>query len=145
MITVQMNIPGPVKTSPGIRQAFLDLFMLTKERLQCHSSILHEESALLATGPEGMLLMAGKPEDFKVLCMAIEQTHPLGRILDLDVFDENNQPVSRKGFHVKPRKCLVCEEPAKVCSRQRTHSQQLIFSKIECMITQYYQKSHREI
>ncbi len=58
----------------------------------------------------------------KKIAMKIEETHTLGRCVDIDVFDEKGYPFSRADFGGSKRKCLICEDMAFVCGRTQKHS-----------------------
>jgi holo-ACP synthase len=48
--------------------------------------------------------------------VALEQSHPLGRLWDLDVICPQDGHVGRLSLGLHMRRCLVCDEPAHVCS-----------------------------
>jgi holo-ACP synthase/triphosphoribosyl-dephospho-CoA synthase len=56
----------------------------------------------------------------KGLGLYIEQTHPLGRLFDIDVI-EGGGKISRAGLGLEERKCLVCGGGAFACGRSRAH------------------------
>ncbi|MGI6781662.1 MAG: triphosphoribosyl-dephospho-CoA synthase [Acholeplasmataceae bacterium] len=57
-------------------------------------------------------------KEVKEEMVKLEDNHPLGRFIDLDVFERDN-PVSLSRNRL--RKCYLCDEPAFVCQRNRTH------------------------
>lgn len=61
-------------------------------------------------------------EEIKKIAMEIEETHVLGRCVDIDVFSEDKYPFSRTDFGGSKRKCFICNEMAFVCGRKQTHS-----------------------
>ena len=63
----------------------------------------------------------------------IEETHPVGRLFDLDVIDINGQKLSRPSF----RKCIICGCQAQECARTRKHSVNEMQSKIEEMLMEF--------
>lgn len=62
-----------------------------------------------------------------------EQQFAVGRLWDFDVFTAQGQLLSRQQLGVTERRCLVCDQPAKVCARQRTHSLSEILNQIEVL------------
>jgi holo-ACP synthase/holo-ACP synthase/triphosphoribosyl-dephospho-CoA synthase len=54
------------------------------------------------------------------MCM-LEDRDRLGRIFDIDVLRVDGSKVSREDFGMAPRKCLMCEQEAHLCARNRTH------------------------
>ena len=60
----------------------------------------------------------------KKACCEIENEHPYGRLLDLDVLEKVGErvvPVERERVGETPRKCLVCGRPARECMRAHAH------------------------
>jgi holo-ACP synthase CitX len=61
----------------------------------------------------------------KKACCEIENEHPYGRLMDLDVLErvgETVVPVSRERVGEQPRRCLLCDRPARECMRAHTHT-----------------------
>ena len=52
------------------------------------------------------------------LMTSIEETHPLGRLFDIDVLDTTGTKLSRKIY----RKCFLCGCQAQECASSRKHS-----------------------
>ena len=75
----------------------------------------------------------------KLTATRIEDTHPLGRLFDIDIIDENGVPVSRDRVGGQPRRCLVCDHEARFCMRKRWHTQDEIWAKINQMVADYEQ------
>ena len=72
---------------------------------------------------EGLIyyvIVDDKLKETKQLMIALEETN-LGRLVDLDVYDYHNQ-ISRADLQIAPRKCFLCEENAKACSRAQRHN-----------------------
>jgi holo-ACP synthase CitX len=62
--------------------------------------------------------------DVKKACCGIENKHPYGRLMDLDVIEPTGEtvaPVSRDRVGEEPRRCLLCDRPARECMRAHTH------------------------
>ena len=51
----------------------------------------------------------------------IEDEHYLGRLIDIDIYNETS--ISRSDMSCEMRKCLICDNYAHICSRNQTHSQ----------------------
>lgn len=94
----------------------------------------------LPTGPEGYFLTSAAATEAKLKAWAIEDAHPLGRLMDIDVLGrEGGEPVplSRTALGFKPRGCLVCGAPARECMRAGRHSYDELLSKIGQMVDDY--------
>ena len=64
-------------------------------------------------------------EQLKNICVDIEENHPLGRLMDIDVMNIHSQ-ISRRDLNLSPRRCFLCDEEAHVCVRQQTHAVEVI-------------------
>jgi holo-ACP synthase/triphosphoribosyl-dephospho-CoA synthase len=95
--------------------------------------ILHEEAAEGPAGYRGFVAAAAEGLALKTLALRIEETHPLGRLFDLDVLDGEGK-ISRTVLGAEERKCLVCGGGAFACGRSRAHTvEELIEAVIKIM------------
>ncbi len=93
----------------------------------------------LVTGYEGYFMTTLSPRDAKLLACEIEDTHPLGRLFDLDVIAADGTPLSRHEVGQPARRCLLCDHEARYCMRNHTHTQEELQRHISEMIDQYVQ------
>lgn len=91
----------------------------------------------LETGYEAYLLTALPLLEAKRTAVHIEDTHPLGRLFDIDVISADGIPVSRDVVGEKPRRCLVCDREARYCMRMRWHTQEEIWAKIDKLVDSF--------
>ena len=146
-----------------------------------------EELRDLETGYEAFFLVNMDPLDAKRLACHVEDTHPLGRLMDIDVIVLNSipdssaasatpgslrfapypgkcspgvaltapchpeptschpersegsvpLPIGREELGLEPRKCLLCDRPARECMRARTHSVDELLEKIQTLVKSY--------
>ena len=54
--------------------------------------------------------------------VSLEDQDRIGRLFDIDVLRPDACKVSREDLGFSPRTCLLCGQPAHVCSRSRSHS-----------------------
>lgn len=87
----------------------------------------------LETGYEAYLMVAQPALEVKRVCCRLEQEHPLGRLMDMDVMGKEG-PVSREQLGLPPRQCLLCSQPARYCMRARTHTPEELQEKINHLI-----------
>lgn len=133
VISFCMNIPGPIKTNPQIRHAFSQgahalVSSLHDKKLRIRAMTeIHE-----ATGDELILCVDGDASLIKKLTSTIEESHPLGRLFDMDVIDSSGTKLSRNTF----RTCILCNCQAQECARSRKHSVEEMFGKIMEMIAE---------
>lgn len=134
VISFCMNIPGPVKTTPEIRRLFHDGKMEILNALSTDSCpILEEWEIHEKTGDEYILCVAEPPVTLKKIMSGIEESHPLGRLFDIDVIDTNGEKLSRPVY----RKCLICNKQAQDCARSRAHTVEEMQNRIEQLLEQY--------
>lgn len=131
VISFCMNIPGPVKTNEQIRAAFESgktelLTQLEQSSAEIKNFLeIHEK-----TGDELLLSIDCPAEKIKDITTEIEETHPIGRLFDMDVIDTDGQKLSRPSY----RKCIICGCQAQECARTRKHTVEEMQAKIEEML-----------
>lgn len=89
------------------------------------------------TGAETLFTCKGDAKAFKMLTCKLEEAHPLGRLMDIDVFDEEGVLLSRSDFGLKKRRCLVCDEEAFLCARAQKHSYTELNTHIKTLVHQH--------
>ncbi|MBO1264526.1 citrate lyase holo-[acyl-carrier protein] synthase [Proteiniclasticum sp. SCR006] len=134
VISFKLNIPGPVKSNETIGKIFsLGKSDITDAIAAEGWEILYEKIMDLKTGPELFLVTRGTLAEVKSAMIRLEEEMPLGRLFDLDVFAAEGTVVrtlSREALGYPERRCLICEKPAKVCGRNRTHEIREMHEKI---------------
>lgn len=93
-------------------------------------SILPDNPRISKTGYEAFFLVSGTIPEVKNASVYIEETHPLGRLFDIDVIGSDGVPVSRSLLKAGPRKCLLCDNEARLCLRMHTHTHRELLEKI---------------
>lgn len=93
---------------------------------------LTEELKDLETGYEGYFIFEEAPLELKKKAVEIEDSHPLGRLFDLDV-----PSLDRAAFGLPLRKCLLCDNPARYCMRAKTHTAEELLKKIDSLCAAY--------
>ncbi len=131
LICLTLNIPGPVKVLPGIPDAFETGRRRIETILQTYKiPTLRSEAVRAKTGYEAFYCIDTSAETAKALMIQIEDADRLGRLFDIDVLRADGVKVSREELGFAPRRCLLCGEPAHVCSRSRRHSVAELTSEI---------------
>lgn len=108
-------------------------------REQFGESIHSLEESDLNTGYEAFLMTSLPLHDAKRLACHIEDTHPLGRLFDIDVIDRKANPLGRDTLGLPPRRCLLCDHEARYCMRNHSHTPQELQCHIDQMIRDYVQ------
>lgn len=144
IISFTMNIPGPIKNNDWIQQSFLygkqDLL-----NVMGAFGIEQIESRRVDSGPEGYFVVQGKfsAEDIKKNIVEFEERHSIGRWFDIDVKNASGIAISREELGLKPRKCFLCNQDAKICGRSRAHSVEELFEFTNEKLKSYVlQRSH---
>jgi holo-ACP synthase/triphosphoribosyl-dephospho-CoA synthase len=124
LISFTLNIPGPYKNAPLVRQCFdegrrLIERVLRERNIPVQGIVDH---AAAPTGPEITYALPAKPRELKSLMIPLEETHPLGRLFDIDVLDRDGRILDGRELRGRERSCLICGGPVWRCARERTHS-----------------------
>lgn len=69
-------------------------------------------------------------QPLKKKMMYLENTHPIGRFVDIDVYTKEG-PISRRDLKAPSRKCFLCHHDAHYCSRSKKHSLKRLNQYIE--------------
>lgn len=120
LVCLTVVLPGPVKRDARSLKVAGAAVTAVLEVLRPEVHELYD----LETGYEGYFIVDGLPEDVKRACCLIEDTHPYGRLMDLDVVEAEGEsvvPMSRSRIGLQPRRCLVCDRPARECMRAHSH------------------------
>ena len=139
VISVCLNIAGPVKNSPVLRRAFREGL----ERLECallvgRLDIVHREEVDEPTGCEALWVVRGDGRAVKELCVELEDRDALGRLFDLDVLDPASGKWDRTQLGQPPRKCLVCGKEGKGCASRRLHTVEELQGATQVILENYF-------
>ncbi|WII38058.1 citrate lyase holo-[acyl-carrier protein] synthase [Paenibacillus thiaminolyticus] len=141
LISFTVNIPGPRKSTSTSRQIFQEGYQSLIHRLTMNRiSPVYQETYDLATGSEAFIVVDADERTVKELVISLENLHPLGRLLDMDVIGRNGTIVSREELSHPKRKCLLCEQDAHACGRSRAHSITELLHAIHKIADDYFQK-----
>ncbi|MEG0307032.1 MAG: triphosphoribosyl-dephospho-CoA synthase CitG [Clostridium sp.] len=129
LATVRVNYPGLEKsnfiTDNIVRIVYNDILSFQEK------NIIYKEIYKNKEGLIGHFIFRTDYITIKKFLIYMEENHILGRCVDLDVYyidknqvDKNNSIVgsSRSELGLSPRRCFLCNEDARVCSRAVTHS-----------------------
>ncbi|MBS1029666.1 citrate lyase holo-[acyl-carrier protein] synthase [Gluconobacter albidus] len=124
IISVTVVSPGDEKCSPLIMKIFSEARKNICSAVKGSGSrVLLEEASVSSSGPEAIFVVSTLSQiEIKKMTMLLEDTHPLGRLWDLDVITPDQFSLSRANFDFPARKCLLCSDIAMNCARSRKHS-----------------------
>ena len=91
----------------------------------------------LATGYEAYLISDLPAHEAKRVTCDIEDSHPLGRLFDIDVMGVDGAPIARSAVGGEPRRCLLCDHEARWCMRNHSHSQEELMGHIKMLVEDY--------
>lgn len=147
LISLKLNIPGPVKTSESLRVLFTHAENALKCQLSSHT-LIYEDSISSPTGSEWLGMVQDNPRQIKALCCEFEGSAPWTRLLDIDVFYHHNTPDSQTKSHLKAlsrtdlglpeRTCLLCSDSAFVCGRSKKHTLSELYASIDAILQKHF-------
>ena len=128
VVMFTLNIPGSTKTNAVIYSVFRKVFLQFLLLCEKYGSVSFIERNLV-TGPEAYVLISDKHSCYEIkrTLLSFEENHPLGRLLDLDVICKQGIKVSRSDLGEPLRSCYLCNRPAKICTREKNHSNGELF------------------
>jgi len=156
LICLTVQFPGPVKRD--ISSILVGEAGITALE-EAFQERLYEDVRDLETGFEAFYIVPESPEEAKRRCCEIEDTHPWGRLMDIDVIlpaanPADNAtpatlatpagtpaaaaPLSRAALGLPERKCLLCDRPARECIRARTHSLTELQARIDALLSEQF-------
>ena len=132
LVSFTVNMPGKVKKNHRSEAVFNAGVESIRETLAGH--IVYYKLLDNLTGPEGYFAVDMEVGELKAAMCRIEDSHPLGRLMDIDVLSAPGQHVSRTTLGHQPRKCLVCGGMAAACTRSRAHPTEQLIAAIDQLL-----------
>ena len=120
LVCFTLNIAGPVKVFPLAEEGFVEGCTLLEQAFS--NQLAAKEIRYHAYGYEAFYAVADDALEVKRKTAEIEETHPAGRLFDIDVLRRDGTKVSRSEIGYPARRCLICGEPAADCAGSRRHS-----------------------
>ena len=125
LICFTLNVAGPVKVFPLSVRAFYDGVLAIGVKLA--KEIGEEACSYMQVldhpwGHEAYYVVEEDALTIKKLMTDIEETHPFGRLFDIDVLRPDGTKASRQEIGYGGRTCLICGEDAAFCASTRAHS-----------------------
>ncbi|MBN2893376.1 MAG: triphosphoribosyl-dephospho-CoA synthase [Bacteroidales bacterium] len=136
-LSLTLNIPGYPKHNQLTEQCFQFVLDDLKNYLLANRIFIEKEEEYNQIDEAGRFFLTSlthgikEVEQIKLKTEEFENSHELGRIIDVDIFDKFGKPVSSG----KQKTCIICsDKPAILCMREKTHSydelRSFIFDKI---------------
>lgn len=125
VVSMTLNMPGAVKYQSDWLDALYDAAIRLRVGFASRNMRLYEERIIhTPAGPAFIMAVRGSAENIKLLTVSLEESLEWGRLLDLDVFSDKGELISRSTLNLPPRKCLICSETAAICIRSMRHSKE---------------------
>ena len=138
LISFTLNIPGAIKTSDLFKKGFDEgKEKILQQLAWSNCKIISQEEISSVAGYELYILCDENSIKIKKLMIQIEESD-LGRIFDIDVLGKNCEPISRSDLNIPARKCYICGETAKICSRSQKHSYEELLLKLIDILENYF-------
>lgn len=117
-IIVKCNIPGEEKT---FKEVYL-LLLIFKTLVENQLKTFKVEFQNSHDGPYLIYYdFKESPNKLKEVFLKLEESHFLGRIIDIDVYSRN-KTLTRNDLNLPQRKCLICDNEAWLCMKNRAHT-----------------------
>ncbi|MBU1145412.1 MAG: triphosphoribosyl-dephospho-CoA synthase [Firmicutes bacterium] len=128
VVSIKANIPGENK------QISIAYFLVHLFSKAIHfSNVVFQNKFDGLDGPYFLYVLSNATgKEIKENMIAIEDTHELGRFIDIDVY-QYNKIFKRESF----RNCFLCEQNPVICRRLKKHSKNDIFNKIQDEVKRY--------
>lgn len=143
ILVLRANYPGEEKNS-FVAKYIVEI--MKNEVLEIfNSQIVYLQKIESIEGPTYIYSIKDLGKNIKKIAIEIEESHILGRCVDIDVFDNNGYLFSRKDFGGEKRSCLLCSDMAFVCARTKKHTQKEIQIAIEKRLEKYLDSERNKI
>ena len=146
LLCLTVQLPGEVKRDERSLRVAESAVEAIREMFPERSFELLRD---LPTGFEGYFVVPLEPLDAKRAAIGIEDEHPLGRLMDIDVIVASEpapgscpgpcsapvvRPIPRSAVGAPERRCLICSQPARICMRARSHTPAELLSAIDRLL-----------
>jgi holo-ACP synthase CitX len=132
LLTLVMNVPGPEKNLPLWNEAHHRVTNFLKTDLGDRTRFFERRES--PAGAESHFVTEMSASELKRYAVLLEESHPIGRLLDLDVMDAQGNVMDRNALDLPPRRCFCCGKAARICSRAGTHSLEELLCRAEALL-----------
>ncbi len=139
VLSLSINIPGNNKLSKDAKIIF-DVAMDEISKLNLKT--LQTCIVIRASGYEAQIALDENAVRVKKRVVQIEENHPLGRFMDIDIIDDKKKQISRSDICMAQRRCFLCENDAKICARSRKHPLEELLFYIHMKVQKYETTGH---
>ncbi len=135
IICIRANYPGLYK----INQDAVEIVNVMKAEAEkiFKGFIINSLYNVTYEGPVTILAIDKASKEVKRETVKIEENHSLGRLVDIDVYDEMGIGISREEVEVPRRKCFLCENEAHNCVRSKAHTEVEVKEYINKLVKEF--------
>lgn len=142
ILVIRVNFPGVNKDNHISQGISLIMEQIISERF---SPFIHYKiMKTTAEGPIVIMAIDKSAKDIKLVTLDLEEKHILGRCVDLDVYDDKGEGISRENFGLGMRKCYICDDIAHNCVRSKKHSREEVEEYIKNKFAEYTEKLYEK-
>ena len=139
LISFTLNTPGVVKSSELLNRVHLEGMKMIIDGLKSENiPIIYYETIHLKTGTEAYIIIDCDANRIKSITVKIENTHPLGRVFDIDIFDASGQQIKREVIGDKKRTCVICGGNTEICRHKNSHPIHEVIEKYKQIMNDYF-------
>lgn len=131
---LSLNIPGVEKSPRGSEGLFASM---RSQLAHSFSEICAAEEGRDALGPFLLASFDIDAIELKKRCILWETATTAGRLIDLDVYDAQGRQVDRQSLGLSGRPCLVCDQPAVDCMRNKRHATHEVIGKVNDLLAPF--------
>ena len=147
-LSLSLNIAGYPKSNFLISSFFTEILSELKPFLLANRIAIQNNKEIILTDKAGDFFIVPFSNStieiikIKELTEIFESTHRLGRLIDIDIFNEQGFPISSG----KKKPCYFCGEHSAIsCMRNKRHTYDEIREKISNEISTYLNVKHKEL
>lgn len=131
-ILLKCNMPGATKNTWYTAVVLRIFDKLINQLLSPFSREYYDSFA----GNYTLFSIDQEAHDVKHLALMLEHEHPLGRYIDIDVYDRG-KAVTREEYHYEHRPCFLCDGVAHECARSQRHTTEALTTHIKESVKAY--------
>jgi holo-ACP synthase len=141
IICLRVNYPGLRKNN---RKTIIIVKELEKELQHSFKNlIVYNYFKTTYEGPIALFVVDELSHKVKKNTIDIEENHPLGRLVDIDVYNESGEGISRTELNLPSRKCFLCDKEAHICVRSKAHEVEEIKKYINKTLQEFMRKEKK--
>jgi len=131
-LCLTINMPGYNKTNNFSKKVFGDAQKVIKKELnQKNVNIIANKTFRNKAGSVFLLATNLITNELKKIAIDIEENYIAGRLLDIDIYNNENIAIDRDELGYPPRKCFICGQNAKICMVKNSHTNKELESYLD--------------